>query len=162
MMFVLDWVLGYVLTLPFLVVLLTLGILFEHNSARGWAIFTGIIATTVAYFYFKFPLIDALYGTLGYAVAGLVWSFYRYKRFVSKKVDESRNMTDSQKQYLIKEIHPTAMLPTITAWIIIWPFSIIDNLLGDLISAVEALVKTVFRGVYNRIYASAVSQIISK
>lgn len=161
-MFVLDLVLGYILTLPFLVVLLIGGILFEHNEARGWAIFTGIIATVVAYFYFKFPLIDALYGIGGYAAAGLVWSFYRYKRFVSKKVDESRGMNDDQKRYLIKEIHPTAMLPTITAWIIIWPFSVIDNLLGDLISAVEALVKTIFRGVYNRIYAAAVSQITLK
>lgn len=160
-MFVLDWVLGYVLTLPFLVVLLTFGILFEHNSAHFWAIFTGIIATTVAYFYFKFPMIDVLYGVVGYAAAGVVWSFYRYKRFVSKKVDESRTMNDNQKEYLIKEIHPTKMLGTITSWIIIWPFSVIDNLLGDLISAVETLVKTVFRGVYNKIYASAVSQITS-
>lgn len=161
-MIVLDFLLSIVLTVPFLATLLFLGILFEHNESRVWAIFIGIIATVVSYFYFKFPLIGVLYGAIAYSVVGVLWSFFRYKRYVNKKVDESRTMDDHEKQNLIRHIHPTLMLGAITAWIMIWPFSMVDNLLGDIVNAVEALVKTVFRSVYNRIYTSAVSQISGK
>jgi len=156
-----EFILGYAITLPFLVILLFAGILFEHNESRGLAIVSGIVATVVAYFYFKFPIVYALYGTGVYAVVGVVWSFYRYKRYVVKQVEKTRNpgMTASQKQTLIERMHPTAMLGTITAWILIWPFSVLDNLIGDIINSVEHLVKTVFRGVYHKIYTSAVSQI---
>lgn len=156
-----EFIVGYAVTLPVLAILLFAGILFEHNEWRGSAIFSAIVATVVAYFYFKFPISYALYGTAVYAVIGVFWSFYRYKRHVSTKVDSTRvpGMSASQKEAIIQKMHPTAMLGTITAWILIWPFSIIDNLVGDIISAIEHLVKTVFRGVYHKIYMSAVSQI---
>jgi len=156
-----TFILGYAVTLPFLIVLLFAGILFEHNEWRGWAVFSGILATVVAYFYFKFPFVYALYGAGVYAVIGVFWSFYRYKRHVVKQVEKTRapGMSGGQKQVLIEAMHPTAMLGTITAWILIWPFSILDNLIGDIINTVEHLVKTVFRGVYHKIYTSAVAQI---
>jgi hypothetical protein len=52
------------------------------------------------------------------------------------------------------------MLDTITAWILIWPFSLTENLCGDIIHFIETLVKKVFKGVYNRIYENAVGQLI--
>lgn len=157
----LEFIVGYAVTLPFLIVLLFAGILFEHNEWRGSAVFSAIVATVIAYFYFKFPFSYALYGSVAYAVIGVFWSFYRYKRHVGKQVEKTRfpGISVAQKEAIIQRMHPTAMLGTITAWILIWPFSIIDNLVGDVISTIEHLVKTVFRGVYHKIYTTAVAQI---
>ena len=46
---------AYLLTWPALIVLLVLGILFEHNGARGWAVFTGLVAIATSYFFFAVP-----------------------------------------------------------------------------------------------------------
>jgi hypothetical protein len=149
------------LTWPAIAVLLVLGILFEHSEARGWAIVTAIVASVVSFFYFSISLENFAFGSLAYLVIGIVWSFYRYKRYVGKAVSDAKEsvMSDTQKEYLIRDLHPTKNLSTITAWIIVWPFSAIDNIAGDLINAIETLVKTVFRGVYHRIYESAVADI---
>ncbi|HET8688451.1 MAG TPA: hypothetical protein VFM18_17710 [Methanosarcina sp.] len=157
---IVDFILGIALSPLFFGGLLILGILFEHNAARGWAIFTGLIATVVAYFTFQIPLIDIAYGLAAYIALGVVWSFYRYKRHVMEEVRKVEDKDDAAKRYVIRELHPSAMLGTITAWILIWPFSIIDNLIGDVINAVETLVRTVFRGVYHRIYENAVEKLV--
>jgi hypothetical protein len=49
------------------------------------------------------------------------------------------------------------MLPTITAWITIWPFSLVENFVGDIINFIQDLVQKVFRGIYHKIYDSAVA-----
>jgi hypothetical protein len=87
----------------------------------------------------------------------VVWSFYRYKRFIVAKVEHFREMNYHLEK--LSQYHPSMMLDTITCWIIIWPFSLIENLCGDIINFVETLVKKVFKGVYNRIYESAVGNL---
>lgn len=160
-----EFVLGYLLTWPFIAMLVVAGILFEHNECSGWAVFTGMVAAVVAYCYFKIPLIDVATGAVAYVVLGVLWSFYRYKRYVSKKVADilayvaTANVSDTYKQTQMSYLHPSKMLGPITSWIIIWPFSVIENLVGDIISSVETLVKTVFKGVYNKIYASAMKDL---
>jgi len=57
------------------------------------------------------------------------------------------------------EIHPTRQWKKITQWITMWPFSFISNFSRDVIQAVEDVVKRFFRGIYNRIYNSAVSKL---
>jgi len=157
-----DFVLGFLLSWPALAVLVFFGVLFEHNMARGWAVFTAIVAAVISYFYFQVPAITLAEGAVGYLVIGVLWSFYRYKRFVTKAVDRAREtgrLSDSDKDSLAHTLHPTKNLPTITAWIIIWPLSFIDNVLGDLINSIELLVKKVFRGVYTKIYESAMASL---
>ena len=50
---------AYMLTWPALVILLILGIAFEHNGNRACAVFTGLVAMLVSYFFFNvfFPLL---------------------------------------------------------------------------------------------------------
>jgi hypothetical protein len=57
-------------------------------------------------------------------------------------------------------LHPLAMLSTLTAWVIIWPFSMVENLAGDVINMIRTAISTVFRSVYNRIYESAVRDLL--
>lgn len=140
-----------------LAVLAILGILFEHNGARGWSVFTALVIAAVAYIAFDASLVSIAIGAVAYVVVGLVWSFWRYKRHAAKVVEENHNGSPGDKEYALRRLHPSAMLPTITAWILIWPFSLVEHIVGDLINAIQSLVTKFFRGVYHRIYDAAVA-----
>lgn len=148
---------GIMLTWPALVVLLVLGILFEHNDSHGWAVFTGLVAITVAFFFFDVPLGVLAIGAVIYLMVGLCWSFWRYKRHVDDTITEHKGSCQNTKNHVLTYLQPKEMLGTITTWIIVWPFSMIENLTSDIINGIQTLVQRVFHGVYNRIYESAVS-----
>jgi hypothetical protein len=150
----------YFLTWPALVALCVFGIWAEHVEARGFAVFWALVAGVSAFFYFNVSLESIAISSIGYVCFGIVWSFYRYKRFITAKVDSITEMNYRIER--LEQYHPSKMLDTITAWIIIWPFSLIENLCGDIINGIENLVKTVFKGVYNRIYNAAVADLIRK
>lgn len=152
--FILGW--GWVA----LAILVILGIMLESHSSTGWAVFTGLLTATLAFFFFKLSLVSLAIGVAVYVPIGLFWSWYRYKRHAAKEVERARNMSVSQKEMIVKGLHPKAMLGTIVQWILIWPFSIVENLIGDLIHAIESLVTKWFRGVYHTIYDSAVKSIL--
>lgn len=159
--YILAFLAGYMLNWYALGIICFFGILFEYSENRGLSVFTGIVAALTSFFYFKIPFIAiAEYATL-YMVVGVCWSFWRYKRFVDKKVAIIKDKP-SNSNYLksdIENLHPSKMIGTITAWILIWPFSLVENLCGDIIKFVETLVTTVFKSIYHKIYTSAVSSI---
>jgi len=148
---------GLLLTWPAFIVLVFLGILFEHNGARGWAVFTALAVAAVSYFFFSVSLLTIAIGAVGYIVIGLIWSFWRYKRHAQKVVEAHKGKNAQEKEYALRALHPKAMLATITAWIVIWPFSMVENVVGDVINFIQELVTKFFRGVYHRIYDSAVA-----
>jgi uncharacterized membrane protein len=153
------FVAGFMLSWPALITLLVLGILFEHNDAHGWAIFTAMVTTAVAYFFFSVPLMTLAIGAVIYLVVGLIWSFWRYKRHADEVVNAYKDSPAVTKQRVLAMLHPKEMLSTITTWIIIWPFSMVENITSDIITAIQMLVQKVFRNIYHRIYDSAVAQL---
>jgi len=140
-----------------LVVLAFFGIIAEHNDSRGWSIFWMILAAVVAYFAFNVSLMSLIIGAVAYVIIGLFWSFWRYKRHASRIVEKFRTATPVEKERALKALHPKEMLSTITAWIMIWPFSMVENMIGDLITGIQMLVTKFFRGVYHKVYDSAVA-----
>jgi hypothetical protein len=149
---------AWLVTWPALAVFCLFGVWAEYWESRGSAIFWAVVTAVTAYFYFNVPLGDLVVYTIGYLIVGFFWSFYRYSRFVFKKAEHYSRFS-SNPRGLMEDFHPSKMLDTITAWIIIWPFSLIENLCGDIINFVETLVKKVFKGVYNRIYEKAVGNL---
>lgn len=150
---------GLLLTWPAFIALIFLGILFEHNGARGWAVFAALALAAVSYFFFHVGLMTIAISAGAYLVIGVVWSFWRYKRHASDVVEKFKDAMQRDKEIAIAKLHPKAMLSTITAWIVIWPFSAVENVVGDLITGLQALVSKIFRGVYHRIYDAAVGQL---
>ena len=138
-------------------VMFVLGILFEHNGARGWAVFSAMLAAGVAYLFFNVSLAAIAIGAVAYIVIGLVWSFWRYKRHAANVVEQYKGKSSHEKEHALRKLHPRAMLDTIIAWVLIWPFSLVENMIGDFINAIQTLVTKVFRGVYHKIYNSAVA-----
>ena len=142
---------------PALVLFFIFGITAEHNESRGVAIFWALVAAASAILYFNVSIFDVGIYAVAYLVTGLVWSFYRYKRFIVAKIAELTEFNSKMER--VNNYHPSKMLDTITAWIIIWPFSLLENLCGDIINGIETLVKKVFKGVYNRIFENAIKDI---
>ena len=162
-----EFILGVALSGPFLIGLLLTGIFLEHNEWRRTAVFLAILSAVIAVNYYSVSLRDIAIYSGAYAVFGIVWSFYRYKRFVSTKVADykernvGKSVTQAGLQTMALAIHPAKNISKITGWIIVWPFSLIDNLTSDLINAVQTLIKTVFRSVYTRIYDKAMKDLVA-
>ena len=151
---------GYLVSWPALVAFVLLGSIFEANQAHGWAIFTGIISAIVAYVFFHLAFLDIIVYAIFYLIAGFVWSFWRYKRFVDSMLETITNSTTEYgRDFTIRHMHPSNNLSKITTWVIVWPFSIIENGLGDIIKLIQTFITKVFKGVYNKIYESAISKI---
>lgn len=148
---------AYLLTWPALVAVLLLGIAFEHTGNRKSAVFAGLAAMGISYFYFAIPL-STIWGYLvAYFVAGVVWSFCRYRLYVGFMVGslESRKWkSQAEKESAIDKLAPSNNLERITSWIIVWPFSVIENVLGDIITMIQTLVTKVFKGVYYKIFVA--------
>lgn len=164
---------AYLLSWPILAILFLAGVLFEHTQSRGWAVFTGILAMIVSYFYFDASLVKILEAAVVYVIVGVVWSFWRYHQHVKISAEKLRvkkaNRPVPEQPYFdmhirqeIRDLAPSANLDLITIWIIIWPFSVVENILSDVLSAIETLVTRVFKGVYARIYTSHVSSLLDE
>jgi len=132
---------AYLLTLPALVIVIFLGIIFEANDNSS-SLFCAILAGIIAFFVFNLQIIDiALFG-IAYILIGCVWSFWRYKHYLVEKVANWNTkvlMTASETKWFMESLTPRACLSRITSWIIVWPFSMIENIAGDLIRMITDL-----------------------
>lgn len=156
---------GNILALVGLLVVLT--VIFEHKEKTGMAIMT-FIFTTFCVFYFgtiEFELKKFLMALLAYGIIGIVWSFWRYKRYVEVKSEaayakhKSAEMSQFDQRYLnlaLESLQPKNMTGKIVQWIIIWPFSMIENILGDLIVLIEKIVTGSLNSIYQKIYTHSV------
>lgn len=159
MEFLLGLATGYLLTWPVLGFLVTWAIYAEHSDSTGWAVFVSMVAGVIAFFMFNIPLQTLLYSALVYAVTGIVWSFWRYKRYVEVSVDEikKKDYTNDiySKKSALERLSPKEMTGLIVSWIVIWPISLVENLVSDVITGLEKLVRTWLNQIYTGIYKSA-------
>jgi hypothetical protein len=114
-----TFILAYLLTFPALMLLILLGIIFEFYD-NVLSVYTGIAAALVAYFMYKIPLDTlAIYAGV-YLVVGIIWSFWRFKRYTDQKVDEYndiRNKSNGDYDRLLERISLKSSTGKIVAWI---------------------------------------------
>ena len=154
---------AYLFTWPALAILFVIGLIFEHNHRSGWAIFFGLVAMFAGYFYFGLTLSTVLLYGAGYLGIGLVWSFWRYGRYVRSEVARIKADTyikESEYASYAKGLSPAKHIGKITSWIIIWPLSVANMLVGDIVDFVQYGVTKIFKMVYVKIYTSLVADLI--
>ena len=152
---------AYVLSVPFFIALLILGVVFESYDKDALAVLTGIASLVVAYFMYDLSLIGTAYAAAVYLVVGVVWSFWRYKRFVDSRV-ESCNVegtSEHARNYMLTEIKLENTLGRITSWIIVWPFSMVENVTHDVVRLIRTLVSETLKSAYNKIYTNAIKNV---
>lgn len=154
-------ILAYLLTLPALMLLILLGIFFEFYD-NVLSVYTGIAAALVAYFMYNIPLNTlAIYAGI-YLVVGIVWSFWRFKRYTDQKVveyNEIENKSTGDYDRFLARISLNSSTGRIVSWITVWPFSMIENLTSDIVKLLKSLVTDVMKYFYNIIVNNAVSKI---
>jgi hypothetical protein len=144
--------------------LLLLTLIIEHNERHGWTVFFSIITLLVAMTAFSLSWSQVGYVALAYIPIGLVWSLWRWKRRCSKAMkeydalkmpncsDDHYDMRDykSKQSDLRHKVTFQAHIDTIILWVLAWPFSLVEALIGDVIDMVEATIRAIARGTYNR------------
>lgn len=168
MIWFLEAVWALMLTWPFLVVLALTAWTFEHNECHVWTLWWWIGAVVIGYFYFQPGWIAATLIGVGYIPVGISWSIWRYNRHVGDEMD--RTHRDAGKAYssegravnirILKDtLHPKRMKATLVMWVLLWPPSAVDSVAGDLIDAVDWLVRKVFHFAYMGIYDKAMAKL---
>jgi hypothetical protein len=151
---------GYFLTWPAFILMLVLGTIFESNDEHGLAVFAGMVSAVTAYFFFKVDLQTiTVYIGLYFAI-GFGWSIWRYKRAAAKVVEKNKDATESERKSALRDLHPKQMLGAMTSWVFIWPFSMVENVTGDVIKLVQTTITAFLKGIYHRIYMQAVGQLL--
>lgn len=154
---------AYFLTIPSLIAIIVLGVIFEAYD-NNFSIFLGIAAAVTAYFMFDTTLVVLAIIGVSYFVTGVLWSFWRYKRYTENEINQwvIEGSRESYWKYVNERISPRACLSRITSWIIIWPLSMIENVTGDVVRLIKNIVSETLKSVYNKIYQSAISNLPQK
>jgi len=151
--------------------------IFEHNEWRFWStvLLGGVVFIACKIFYVPQPWLN--YGLFAYLPVGFGWSFWRWLRHCSTVSEEAV----AEKERIVKynealkkrcEENPSYGKPVldefyvdhykdkiklrynlnkITYWILIWPLSLIDMILGDIYDVIKHFVKNVCGRGYKKI-----------
>jgi hypothetical protein len=143
-------------------ILCAAGVWFEHSDTGGFSVFLAIVTAVVAALFFSVPLTDILVYAAAFVAIGFIWSFWRYRRYVVGQVEYIRkNISGAdRRQSEMERLAPKYHTDKIVAWVVVWPFSAIESITGDLIEGITKLVKTTFKAIYNKIYTSATAGLV--
>lgn len=153
--------LTYLLTLPTLGLLILLGIIFEFYD-NVLSVYTGVVAALIAFFMFDVSITTLAVCGVIYFVVGIIWSFWRFKRYTDAKVDAyntRKNNSDIDRSYFIDSISLKNCYGKIISWILVWPFSMIENVTADIVQLLKVLVTNVLKYFYTIIIDSATSKL---
>jgi hypothetical protein len=94
-------------------------------------------------------------GALVYVVAGMIWSIYRWYRFVKETADKYRQqygntLTDSNRSSLKSDISVSSNKALITGWIAYWPWSLVWNITGDFFKTAYEKLQKVYQGITDK------------
>lgn len=161
---------GWFLNWYALIGLFLLGTFSVHNESKFFGLlFLGLFAFT-AYKFFNISLENMLYYVIGYIVVGFMWSFWRYKKYVRKHVNDFNNKIgdysgrfygndDDKYKALLKNTELSKNVDLVVFWVLVFPLSMIENLLGDLIDFVTSTVTVYLKSVYESIINSELKNV---
>jgi len=154
-----GFILAILFSWPFLVGIALMILVLEHNDATGWTLFTTIALGVLLYF--AVPALTL--ATMGLIAAawipvGFVWSYYRWKRYcdtVVKLVRDGSIGPDTGKG----RVAIRSNITRITHWIIAWPFSFVESIVGDVIDMIHRAILRIAKSTYAKISDGAIADI---
>lgn len=152
MEFIMGLITGYLLNWFALSGLILLAIFFEAIDCPKTAVFLVLLTGFVAYLFFQIPLAHVAYGLAAYLVIGVLWSIWRYKRYVQWAVAEDPHRSE------YKHLAPAHNTGRIIHWWLVWPVSMISNVIGDLMVLAKRVVTDWLRSIYEGIYRDATTK----
>ena len=140
---------------------------FEHHNYEGWGIFGILLFIATLFIILDINTKYLIISGILYIPLGVAWSIYRWKRHCSsvmKDYDLDVKMAGCeldgyQKSGFIDRLKASNNVTKIVNWVIVWPFSLLDNLIGDIIDFVTQMIKKHLIGIYNKISAGNIEKI---
>lgn len=159
----------------FLCILVGIIIWNVHIENDGWAIIWLAAFAAIAYFAFTVSWQTIAIVAAIYVPIGLVWSIYRWKRhcrdafktYEKEKASIANikentswdNKLERRQEDAKKAMNPADNIDSIASWVIIWPFSLIDNLIGDLIDLIKDGIEKYLISIYSNIAGKYLKQL---
>lgn len=140
---------------------------------REWK-FMAVVSTALlgfaAYLIFQPPTAWLMYGALAYLPIGFLWSFFRYRRhvgtmvkqfnaYVKENKDNPQADLRYQRNSLDRESKISHNVDRVTYWVALWPISVVQSILDDVIAAIEHFVTKTLRRLYDGIRNSALKNV---
>lgn len=95
-----ETILAIVVTWQALTFFVILGLFCERAESHFWSDVWLVASIAVAFMYFHISLAAALYSSIGYIALGLVWSFWKYKRYIGRKFSDLKASGEVQRENL--------------------------------------------------------------
>ena len=169
------WAVGIVLWWPIIIPLVLVAIWVEHNDSHGWMAFWAILIHVWLFKFFEIDQTFALYYAAGYVPVGVVWSIYRWKRYVDtfiadrkqwetdlRVVTISGGYANTNFIFNVDEVRECLTLlnnkEKILCWVMGWPISLVESFLGDLVHQLWMFISVRLGGIYKKIVDSAIDK----
>lgn len=144
-------------TIAFWVIISILSITFIACIENDHYTFPTILALVFSLIYWKsfsafhFDWRAIAVSVLVYVVAGVIWSIFRWFRYVKECADYYKQYP-SQSNYssLQDKIDAGENKSRITAWIAYWPWSLVWNLIGDVCVTIYEQLQGVYQNISNK------------
>lgn len=135
---------------------------FVYEEVKGWplvtmALLSGSLMVTLNMSW----QVNALIGTL-YIPVGIIWSRYRWVRFSRTAMEEKGDLSQLstlELNRLRRKISFSENISRIAEWILVWPFSMLNNVLSDLLDLLKQVIKDHLVGMYTRATAGDIKEI---
>ena len=143
------------------------GVIFDANDGEGFAAFLMLLAGGIYWVHHRTPLGVAAMDVALYLFVGVIWSFYRYMRFVKERVlyfKEAQRQYGWTDEHLLKEtksLSVTNVKGKVAAWILDWPLGVVGYFTRDAILLIQSLISTVFKGTYDKIHSWVVRRYLN-
>jgi len=158
-----EIIIPWLTSVPAMIAIVLFGIIAASNNAEGWSVFWGAVLVAALVPVYNLTLVQTVLLVVIYFIAGFLWSFYRYKVWVKNSVDQydqtprHATITASYREEYFLRLRPNKNVSLILMWVLIWPFSIVENLCSDLVRLLRDLVKVTFSSVYLKLFESVTS-----
>jgi len=153
-----EFILGLLLSWPIFLTLLFATLLFEHKEEEYWVIFLLLLTAIIAFFMFDVSWTNLGLAAVAWLPIGFVYSFMKWKRHCTVTVQRMRDGKINAKE-AEKGVAISNNGSKVAHWIIAWPFSLIDLIVGDIFDIIQGMCQGIFRRTYERVSAKALNEI---
>jgi hypothetical protein len=162
--------LGIIFSVYFIAALVIVAFIAEYNNSSQWAAFWLVVCAVVCEKMYSISWAYIGWFALAFIPIGLCWSVWRWKRYADKLVSDFNNdvkhNSSTRSDYIERcyyslqnHLNPQNNIVTIVGWVLSWPVSFINSMVGDFIAILESAIKKYFIGIFKRISNAASKRI---
>lgn len=163
-----DFILGIVFSVYFIAALVIVAFIAEYNDSSPWAAFWLVVTSIICAKMYEISWAYIGWFALAFVPVGICWSIWRWKRhtdeLVAKFNSEVKDHVTSEHSARVyntlrNQLNPQNNIVTIVGWVLAWPVSFINSMIGDFISLLETAIRKYFIGIFKRISISALKKV---